>query len=155
MSYDLVVLDKQKRFTNKKDFLEWYNVLTEWADNVDYNDYAHTTPSLQKWFLEMKDIVPPLNGKSAPPDDELDKGEFLASDYTISKDAIYVAFAWSNAEKVHPIVAMLAKKHDVAFFDITNERVIYPDGFILDVSRNSSDAHLSLFHKLKNFLSTL
>ena len=151
MSYDLMVLDKRKRFTNKKEFLEWYNVVTEWSEDLDYNDYRHTTPSLQNWFLAMKEIVPPLNGEFAPSDDDLGNGEFQESDYCIAKEAIYIAFAWSDAEKVHQIVTNLAKKYDVAFFDISTNKVIYPDGFVLDLSDDSKETSISFLKKLRNF----
>lgn len=63
MSYDLMVFDKKKRFRAKDDFFAWYNKLIEWSDNIDYNDYRHSTNELQNFFLDMKDIVPPLNGE--------------------------------------------------------------------------------------------
>lgn len=133
MSYDLMVLDKHKRFTSENEFLKWYNAVTEWAEDIDYNDYRHATPNLQKWFLAMKDIVPPLNGEFAPSDEILGNGKFQEGDYCIAEDCIYVGFAWSDAKKVHPIVADLAKKHDVALFDISSNKVVYPDGFVLNL----------------------
>ena len=93
MSYDLMVLDKHKRFTSENEFLEWYNAVTEWAEDIDYNDYRHATPNLQKWFLAMKDIVPPLNGEFAPSDEILGHGKFQEGDYCIAEDCIYVGFA--------------------------------------------------------------
>ena len=148
MSYDLMVLDKHKRFTDRILFLEWYNELTQWQENIDYNDYKHATPNLQHWFLEMKDIVPPLNGEFAPQDDDLGESRFQEGDYCIAKEAIYVAFAWSDAEKIHPIVEELAKKHDVAFFDISKDCINYPDGFVLNLSE-SQPSSLTLFQKIK------
>ena len=46
-----MVLDKRKRFKAKDDFLECYDALTEWSEDIDYNDYRHATPNLQSWFL--------------------------------------------------------------------------------------------------------
>ena len=74
MSYDLMVFDKKKRFRAKDDFFTWYNKLIEWSDNIDYNDYRHSTNELQNFFLDMKDIVPPLNGEFSPSDEELGQG---------------------------------------------------------------------------------
>lgn len=148
MSFDLMVLDKRKRFSKKGEFLKWYDTVTEWSDDVDYSDYRHTTPSLQKWFLAMKDIVPPLNGEFATLDENSRKSEFQESDYCIAKEAIYVAFAWSDAEKIHPLVAELAKKNDVAFFDISRNQVVYPDGYILDLS--AEEHGFSIWNKLKS-----
>ena len=140
MSYDLLVLDKHKRFQLGDEFLAWYDQVMKWDEDIDYNDYRHATPSLQSWFLEMKDIVRPMNGEFAPPDDEIDAGDFLEADYAIGKEHIYVAFAWSDAERVYPLVKELAKKHDVAFFDVSGSGdLIYPDGTILNISPELQD----------------
>ena len=155
MSYDLMVLDKHKRFTNKRDFLSWYDAVTKWSDDVNYDDYRHATPSLQNWFLAIKDIVPPLNGEFAPSDENLGNGEFQEADYSIAKEAIYAAFAWSDAERVHSIVAELAKQCDVAFFDISNDRVIYPDGFSLNLADTQVETSITLIQKLKKLCNFL
>lgn len=78
MSYDLAVLDKNKRFDTNEEFgIWWYDGLNDdGAEDIDYNDYRHATPSLQSWFLEMKDIVRPMNGEFAPPDDKFDCGDY-------------------------------------------------------------------------------
>ena len=144
-----MVLDKHKRFTNKRDFLSWYNAVTEWSDDVNYDDYRHATPSLQNWFMAIKDIVPPLNGEFAPSDDNLGNGEYQEADYAIAKEAIYIAFAWSDAEKVYNLVARLAKQFGVALFDICSNRVIYPDGFILNVDDTQEDTFSVFITKLK------
>lgn len=140
MSYDLMVLDKHKRFITHEEFQNWYDDQMECQGDVDYNDYRHTSPSLQSWFLEMKDIVRPLNGEFAPPDDEVDRGEYHEADYSIGKDYIYVAFAWSDAEPVYPVVKELARKHDVAFFDVSGSgEIIYPDGTVLKAQPESPE----------------
>ena len=132
MSYDLLVLDKHKRFKTGDEFLGWYDQVTKWDEDIDYNDYRHATPSLLSWFLDMKDTVPPMNGEFAPPDDEIDGGGFKEADYSIARDCIYVAFAWSDAERVYTLVKGLAQKHDVAIFDVSGSGdVIYPDGTVL------------------------
>ena len=151
MSYDLMVLDKRKRFSNKRDFLSWYDTITEWTDDIDYNDYRHATPSLQNWFMAIKDIVPPLNGEFAPADGDLGNGEYQEADYAIATEAIYVAFAWSDAQKVYNLAERLAKQFDVALFDICRNRVIYPDGFILDVDDTQEGPFIALMKKLKIF----
>lgn len=149
MSYDLMVLDKRKRFSNKRDFLSWYDTITEWADDIDYDDYRHATPSLQNWFMAIKDIVPPLNGEFASSDDDLWNGEYQEADYAIATEAIYVAFAWSDAEKVYILAERLAKQYDVALFDICSNRVIYPDGFILNVDDTQEGAFTAFMKRLK------
>lgn len=133
MSYDVLVLDKHKRFKTGDEFLKWYDQVTEWQEDIDYNDYRHATPSLQSWFLEMKDIARPMNGEFAPPDDEFDSGDYKEADYSIARECIYAAFAWSDAERVCPLIKELAKKHDVAYYAVSdNGDVIYPDGTVLN-----------------------
>ncbi|MBR0047946.1 MAG: hypothetical protein IJP74_01330 [Prevotella sp.] len=132
MSYDLMVLDKHKRFKNHNDFVKWFEQEMDWEDDIDYNDYRHTTPSLQSWFLEMKDLIRPMNGEFAPSEEEVDSGDFLDADYVIDRECIYVAFAWSDAERALRLVKELALKHDVAFYDASgSDEVVYPDGEIL------------------------
>ena len=146
MSYDVLVLDKHKRFKTGDEFLTWYNRVTIWAEDIDYHDYRHATPSLQSWFLEMKDIARPMNGEFAPPDEEVDSGEFMEADYTIGKDHIYVAFAWSDAEHVYPIIEAMSKKHDVAFFEFVGSGdVIYPDGTVLKTMPSKSPEDLETY----------
>ena len=148
MSYDLMVFNKERRFNERNAFLKWYDDLIQWHEDVDYNDYKHTMPELQQWFLYMKDIVPPLNGELAPKDEDFGKGDFEEADYCIATEAIYVAFAWQDGEKVHQIVKDSAKKFSLAFFDITNNCVVYPDGFVLDLSETTSKK-LSFLQKIK------
>jgi hypothetical protein len=46
-----MIIDHHPRFKNSKDFLTWYDDVTKWDDEVDYNDYSHTTKSLKDWFF--------------------------------------------------------------------------------------------------------
>lgn len=133
MSYDLMVLDKHKRFERKEDFNDWFEKVTNWEEDLDYNDYKHATHELQEWFLDMKDTFPPMNGEFAPSDDEVDEGEHSTCDYAIAKEAIYCAFAWSDADDAYKLAQENAKKHDVAFYDIDSARVYYPDGYVLNL----------------------
>ena len=119
--------------------------------NVDYNDYRHSTNELQNFFLDMKDIVPPLNGEFSPSDEELGQGEYQEADYCIARDAVYMSFAWSDGPRVHPMVKEKAREHDVAFFDITSEQVLYPDGFVLDLNKPEK---VSLWQKIKSFFTS-
>ena len=88
MSYDVLVLDKRKRFQTGDEFLKWYHQVTEWQEDINYNDYRHATPSLQSWFLEMKNIARPMNGEFARPDDEFDRGDYKEADYGIGRECI-------------------------------------------------------------------
>ena len=70
--------------------------------------------------------------------------------YCIANEAIYAAFAWSDAEEVHALVSDLARKNDLAFFDISANHVIYPDGFVLDL--DDKEKKPSFLKRLKSFL---
>lgn len=150
MSYDLMVFSKKKRFKKYEKFIKWYYEVTEWdEDYLDHNDYRHAIPELQQWFLAMKDIVPPLNGEFAPSSEELGKGEFQEADYCIGREAIYVAFSLSDAEKAYQLVKEKAREFDLAFFDISGDGgVIYPDGEELTINVNDK---ISRFKKKIRF----
>lgn len=119
MSYDLMVLDKHERFKSSKEFLEWYDKVTEWSDDLDYNDYRHTTPNLQSWFLEIKEIVRPMNGEFALSDSEIGNGDIPEADYCIARDCIYASFAFTDTSRTYLLVKTLAKKYNLVFFDIS------------------------------------
>lgn len=148
MSCDLMVFSKKKRFNTYEKFIKWYDEVTEWKEDLDYDDYRHATPELQQWFLAMKDIVPPLNGEFATSSVELRKGEFQEADYSIGREAIYVAFAWSDAEKAYQLVKEKAKEFDLAIYDPSGDgRVIYPDGGELSTNKNVEDGNISRLKK--------
>ena len=65
MSYDIMIIDRHPRFKDSKEFLEWFDDVTQWKENIDYDDCEHATPHLKEWFMKMKDIVRPMNGKYA------------------------------------------------------------------------------------------
>lgn len=129
MSYYIMIIDHQPQFKDGKEFYTWYNNVTQWNDTIDYNDYHHTTNSLQQWFLEMKDVVRPLNGEFAPSDDELETGEYLEADYSIGKDFIYVALAWTDCEKTSKKAFELARNYKLSYYDVSgDDELHFPDG---------------------------
>lgn len=136
MSYDLMVLDKHERFKSSDDFLKWYDEVTEWSDDIDYDDYRHATPNLQSWFLETKDTIRPINGEFAPSDEELNGDDIHVADYSIAKDCIYIVFDYADSELAYSLTKELAKKYGLAFFDISGfSELIYPDGFVLKIQQ--------------------
>lgn len=133
MSYDLMVFEKVKAPKTRKEFLEWYEKQTEWGEDHDYQTIGISSPALQNWFLEMKETFPPMNGEYAPDFEFLAGNEDLDShvtDYSIDKEIIYAAFSWSTAEEAYNLTRRLAKKHDVGFFDVSENDgdIIFPDG---------------------------
>lgn len=69
----------------------------------------------------------------------------------IAWGAVYMAFAWSDGPRVHPMIKEKARAHDVAFFDITSGQVLYPDGFVLDLNKTEK---ISFWQRMKSFLTS-
>jgi hypothetical protein len=131
MSYDLMVFEKTIAPKNRKDFMEWYNKQTEWKENHGYDDPAVTSIDLRNWFMEIIKIFPQMNGPFAFGDDEFEnmEDESYVTDYSVGKNVIYAAFAWSLAEEAYKTVKGLAKKYNVGFFDVSsnNGEILFPD----------------------------
>lgn len=119
MSYDLMVFEITKAPKTKKEFMAWYDKITEWEEEHDYETVSVTSPALQNWFMEMKETFPPMNGEFAPDDEAIENDEDLESrltDYSISYDSVYAAFSWSLVEEAYETMRRLAQKHGVGFF---------------------------------------
>lgn len=137
MSYDLMVFEKTKAPKTRKEFLTWFEKQTEQGEDHDYQTISVSSPALQNWFLEMKETFPPMNGEYAPDIELLVENEDLDShvvDYSIGKEVIYAAFAWSTAEEAYDLTRKLAKKHAVGFFDVSGNDgdIILPDNTKLE-----------------------
>ena len=127
MSYDIMIIDRHPRFKDSKEFLEWYDDVTEWKEDLDYNDCEHATPRLKEWFMKMKDIVKPINGKYALSDEEINR--CLDADYAIAREGIMMAMGYSEADKICEIAFKLAKEYGLSYFDISGSNELYnPDG---------------------------
>ncbi len=107
-------------------FMDWYEQQTEWAEGHSYDDPAVSTAKLRAWFMEIIQSFPPLNGPLSK--DDLPEDEASATDYSVGKSVIYCAFAWPKAELAYDTVFELARKHGVAFFNVSsgNEEVWLP-----------------------------
>jgi len=125
MSYDLMVFDAKSAPKGRKEFMEWYNNQTEWAEDHNYQDHAVTTDTLKAWYQEMIEHFPPMNGPLAS-DDDIDNPN--VTDHCIGKHVIYSGFAWSVAEKAYTMMRDLAIKHSVGFFDVSadNGEILFP-----------------------------
>ena len=136
MSYDLMVFEKNTAPHTKSEFMKWYDEQTDWTEAHDYDDPAMTSPALREWFMEIIQTFPPMNGELSPSEEEIDKNEdleFYLTDYSIGKDMIYAAFAWSLCEEAYDMTRKLALKHQVGFFDVSGEGdIILPDGSVLE-----------------------
>lgn len=119
--------------TSQKEFMTWHLRQVEWAaaHNCAIVDVA--SPALRNWFMEMKDIFPPLNGEFAPDDDALAENPDLEermADYLIGRDIIYAEFAWPLALEAQATMLYLAQKHQVGLFDPSADDggILLPDG---------------------------
>lgn len=136
MSYDLMVFEPTKAPKTRAAFLAWYEQQVQWQENHDYQTVSVASLALQHWFLAMKETFPPMNGEFALDEALLDEDDALEShitDYSIGREMIYGAFAWSVAEEAYTTALRLAKIHGVGFFDVSSDagEIILPDGIIL------------------------
>ena len=136
MSYDLMVFEKTKAPSNKKEFMTWFEKQTEWSEGHDYQSIGVSSPALQNWFMEMKDTFPPMNGEYAPDVELLDEDEDLenhVTDYSIGREVIYAGFSWSVVDEAYELMQTLARKHGVGFFDVSSDNgdIILPDGSVI------------------------
>ena len=128
MSYDLLVFAPAKAPNEREEFLSWWEETSEWSEDHSYDDPKVSTPELQAWFLEMIKSYPAMNGPFSS--EELPQDDSAVTDYSLGKEAIYAAFAWSKAEAAYEQVFSLAAKHQLGFFDASSETgaVWLPDG---------------------------
>ena len=128
MSYDLLVFAPEHAPTEREAFLAWWDRQAEWSEDHDYENPGVSTPALRAWFMEMIEAFPQMNGPYAP--EELPEDDSAVTDYSIGRESIYAAFAWSKVEQAYNRVFALAGKHKVGFFDASSETsaVWLPDG---------------------------
>lgn len=113
MSYDLLVFAPAKAPNEREAFLSWWEETSEWSENHSYDDPKVSTPELQAWFLEMIKSYPAMNGPFSS--EEFPEDDSAVTDYSVGKEAIYAAFAWSKAEAAYEQVFSLAAKHQLGF----------------------------------------
>jgi hypothetical protein len=128
MSYDLLVFQPGKAPREREAFLSWWGKTAEWSEDHGYDDPNVSTPQLKAWFLEMIEPYPAMNGPFSS--EELPEDDAAVTDYSVGKEAIYAAFAWSKAEAAYTQVFNLAAKHQLGFFDASSDTsaVWLPDG---------------------------
>jgi hypothetical protein len=127
MSYDLMVFRPDIAPRTRTEFMDWYADQTQWKEEHSYDDPAVTSHNLEKWFLEMINSYPAMNGPYAKDEDA--DNEFV-TDYSVGKNVIYTAFSWSLAEQAYEKMKSLAQKHEVGFFDASADDgdILFPDG---------------------------
>lgn len=109
----------------REEFMDWYDNQTKWKEDHSYDDPKVTSEEIRNWFLEMIKTFPAMNGPYAY--DDIDNPKM--TDYSIGKDIIYAAFAWSEAENAYPKMLELAEKYKVGFFDVSasDGNILFPN----------------------------
>ena len=69
------------------DFLYWYDMTTEWAEDRDYDSTAGTAPAVAQWWEQMSAQFPPL----------VDGAENTTR-YIIGSDCVYARFGLNAPE---------------------------------------------------------
>lgn len=75
---------------------------------------------MQRFYEELVQTFPSMNVD----DDVFEAMEKAGTDnrlteYSLGKEVIYAAFAWSVAEEAYNMMRELAMKHNVGFFDVS------------------------------------
>ena len=96
------------------------------------NDYQISTPRLQGLFLELKDIIHPLNGEFAMEANKVDTGKNLDAEYVFGKDVVWMELACSDVQNVIGELRAVARKHKVVLYDIDGKQVLLPSGVIVN-----------------------
>ncbi|MFE6077330.1 hypothetical protein ACFVQB_22970 [Paenibacillus sp. NPDC057886] len=120
MSYDLMVFDPAKAPVDKASFMRWYGEQTKWSEDHSYSDIKVSSEQLQRFYEELVLTFPSMNVD----DDVFEAMEEAGTDnrlteYSLGKEVIYAAFAWSVAEDAYKVMRELARKHNVGFFDVS------------------------------------
>jgi hypothetical protein len=115
LSFDLAVFEPSAVPQHRKEFLAWFHEQATWPEDHGYNNPDVCSPALRRWFDEMRQLYPPINGPYASDDYDNPK----VTDYCIGRGLIYVAFAWSQAEAAYEEMFRLAAKNRVGFFYVS------------------------------------
>ena len=106
MSYDLMVFEITKAPKTKKEFMAWYDKITEWEEEHDYETVSVTSPALQNWFMKMKETFPPMNGEFAL----TAKAKNLEQDYKAVSDKMSeIFYKGFSDEEIRNCEAMLVR----------------------------------------------
>jgi hypothetical protein len=104
-------------------FMRWYEAQTTWGEGHSYDDHRVCSPALQRWFLEMIETFPPMNGPIASKDYDP-----FVTDHCCGRDVIYSAFAWSVADTARKRMRELAIKYGLGFYDVGGDpgEILFP-----------------------------
>ncbi|MBL0888464.1 hypothetical protein [Myceligenerans indicum] len=123
MSYDLAVFaidgdDKavRDRIDEIFEFLE-----DEAADEED--DLSCSDPRIAAFHAEITTTHPDDEGMD---DDKFEESPWSSAPVEYGQDWMYLCMAYSRAEEMHALVARLAAKHGLIFYDIPDDKMHRP-----------------------------
>jgi hypothetical protein len=119
MSFDLMLFNLKKAPPTQKEFIDWFNELTKWGENHNYDNPNITTETLKEVFKDLTDIFPPMNGPFA--DENRDPVNSYLTDYCIGEDFIYLGFSWSLASEAYTKCIELTRKYELGFFNPSDD----------------------------------
>jgi hypothetical protein len=119
-----MVFDPVAAPRERESFMRWYEDQTTWGESHSYDDYRVCSPALQRWFLDMVETFPPMNGPLASKD-----YDSFVTDHCCGNSVIYSAFAWSVADTARRTMRELAIKHGLGFYDVSGDpgEILFPD----------------------------
>lgn len=91
---------------------------------------------LEKIYRKLIQTFPPLNGRDAPPDEDVED-EAYWTDYSIGKGGIWMSFTWTASQEAFDMVTTLVKEHHLAMFDV--ETIEIYDDFYFAFLQASKD----------------
>ena len=119
----------------REEFIAWFNAQTQWSEPHGYNDPSVASPALRSWYAAITREFPNLNAPGVDDDDVTDR----MTDYSIGRDVIYAAFAWSEAEAAYETVRPLAIEHGVGFYDVSGDEgegeILFPGAALAPASQ--------------------
>ena len=125
MSFDILIFDPT--VVDHKDpatFIEWFDDLTEWEGQHDYNSPEILADKMRLFFDGIRVEYPPMNGPYAVDDDHIDDSN--VADYTLTPNAVYVALSWSVSEIATKDILKHAQEERLAIF-ITDGTLFVPN----------------------------
>lgn len=135
MSYNIGVFDCDIVPDTKVGFINWFKKKSEWNEDRDYDSLMGCSEKLCKFFMDIKETFPPMNGEYAPDYDDIDEDtESKLVDYCICEEMIYMASGWSVADEFDVKVKEKAKEYGLGILEFTSDDYIITisDGNILE-----------------------
>jgi hypothetical protein len=114
MSYDLVVFDPAAPPGDRVGFLAWYADVARMGDGRSAQDPAACSAALQAWYGDIVKLFPAISG----PDAYDNKN---AAEYRFAPTAIFAGFQWEASRQALMRASMLARVHNVGFFDASGD----------------------------------